>query len=95
MSFEEEVIKRIAPELYEKVSILHQAVEYLKSDLEGLRNSLSSLQNAILDLNKAVSELKGRYEGIEKVIKISMENEIQKLVIAHLKTVLKDLREEK
>ena len=89
MNFEEEVIKRIAPELYEKVRDLQKAVDSLKADFEGMRHSLSSMQDTLLDVNRVLFEMKGRYEGVKNEVKQELLSEMQREVIKEQRKRLK------
>lgn len=86
MSFEEQAVQHILPELYQKVSGLQQAVDHLKADIDAIRDSLASLQNAVTDLTKISFELKGRYEGMKNEVKLELLTEIQKNIIKQLKS---------
>lgn len=76
MDLEEEIIKRIAPNLYEKISNLEQAIDFIKDDIKDIRATISSLQDQIIELNKVIFEQKGRYENIEDTVITKIKNEV-------------------
>lgn len=88
MDLEEEIIKRIAPNLYEKISNLEQAIDFIRDDIKELKDDISSLQNQVMELSKIFSGLKGRYENIEDTVITKIKNEFQQALIVKLKDSL-------
>ncbi len=88
MNIEEEILKRIAPELYAKIIRLEHSLNSMKADFDVLRESLSSSQASVMQLHGEVSEMRGRYAGIEETVITKIENRYQQFLISILGKLL-------